>query len=231
MVSKKAFSKTVAVIAIVVIIIAVAAAAYFLIPKTIPPTQPPTPTPTPTPSPTPTPTPTPTKPVLNFRVGAYSEYLVKTLTDEGMVELTYKMSVDGEESYGGKNCWILTLTYVQEETKMIIYVWINKIEYEVVHILMRMYENDKLIMEQELDPEEAAQNLPHPVDLQYITSYETLTVRAGTFVNCLRVETEKEGVLSKVWVHERVPIFGVVKAEIFEDGKLMSSMELISYGG
>lgn len=114
---------------------------------------------------------------------------------------------------------------------MLVYMWINKIKYEFVHILVRMYENSVLVMERELNPEDASQNLPHPVDLQYVKAHETVTVIGGTFVNCLRVEAEQEGIISKVWVHESVPIFGVVKAEIFENNVLTQSMELTSYGG
>ena len=116
---------------------------------------------------------------------------------------------------------------------MVTYVWINKIDYEAVHALIQIYMDDELIMEYEIDPQKVEQDLPQitDYDIRYFKGYETVTVRAGTFVNCLKIEVEEEDVISRVWAHESVPIFGIVKFEVIENGTLVSLMELISYGG
>lgn len=126
MISSKAISKIIAVIAVIVIVIAVAATTLLLTPRpsqpqtlTTPATSPPTtpissPT-SPTPSPTTTPTtPSPIQPIVNFKVGAYAEYIMKELEDDELTVMgTYKLSVDGEENYKGNLCWLLSMTITQ----------------------------------------------------------------------------------------------------------------------
>lgn len=203
---------------------------------------PPTPTilpttPTSTTSPTPPPSPTttiPLQPIVNFRVGAYAEYFVKTFMDSEVMEGTYKLSIDGEEEYKGSMCWLLSMTVTQENMKTVITWWITKTEHKPIHGRMQVYMDDKLMMQQEFDPEEAppqAGEAPKPVDIQYATGYETITVTAGTFVNCIRVEVKSEDIISTTWVHSDVPIWGIVKSEAYKGGKLMMVMELVSYSG
>jgi len=83
------------------------------------PTSSPTSTPTPqvtsTPPPTSTPTPSGSNPLVNFRAGAWAEYVIRTyeageVTSEG----TMKYSVD-EGTYSGVACWLLTMEMTMSE--------------------------------------------------------------------------------------------------------------------
>ncbi|MEM3551011.1 MAG: hypothetical protein QW222_04815 [Candidatus Bathyarchaeia archaeon] len=216
-------------------------------PATPTPTPKPTPTPTPTPTPvTPTPTPTPItpsptpslNPIINLRVGAYAEYLVKTYIDEDMVEMKNKYSVDGEEIYNVVNCWVLSFTTTIEEEgmtmKTIVTWWMAKSDLKVVHGRIRTYFNDSLMYEREFDPEQAPEEAgepPKPIDVKYTVGYETVTVPAGTFLNCMKVEVTAQDHVVKSWAHNNVPIFGLVKSEIYENGRQVMTMDLTSYGG
>ncbi|MEM2405745.1 MAG: hypothetical protein QXR05_11480, partial [Candidatus Methanomethylicia archaeon] len=197
-------------------------------------TLPSTPT-TPISSPT-SPTPSPIQPIVNFKVGAYAEYIMKGIEDDELTVMgTYKLSVDSEENYKGNLCWLLSMTITQreEETKMITTWWITKTEYNFVHGRMQVYVGNNLVMQQEFDPGEMPSGVeePEPIDVRYTTGYETITVPAGTFINCLRVEVSGEGgVVVKTWAHSSVPIWGVVKTEMYEDNVLTMTTELTSYG-
>jgi hypothetical protein len=157
------------------------------------------------------------------------------------METRGKYSVDNEETYSGVNCWVLsyTVTMEQEGMKMktVVTWWVAKSDLQAVHGRMRTYVNDNLIYEKEFDPEQApaeAGEAPEPVDVSYAVGYETVTVPAGTFVNCVKVkmETTAEGkhMVSYSWAHPNVPVFGMVKSETYEDGELYMTMELIAYG-
>jgi len=148
--------------------------------------------------------------------------------------MSSKFSVDGEETYNGVACWLLSMTSTYENTKTVLTWWISKDESKPVHGRMQMYSDDKLMFEQEFDPTQAppqAGEAPKPVDVQYIVGQETITVIAGTFVNCAKMEVTTEDMVTDTWVHPDVPIWGMVKTEVYKDGKLITTMELKSYGG
>ena len=74
------------------------------------------------------------------------------------------------------------------------------------------------------------------IDPSTIISYETITVPAGTFQNCMKaqitVNNEYTGatIVSLDWAHQDVPIWGIVKSETRADGVLSSTMVLTAYG-
>jgi hypothetical protein len=161
--------------------------------------------------------------------------------EDDTMEMKVKYNIDGEETYGGVDCWVLSYTMTVEEQgmmKMVVTWWMAKSDLHAVHVRMRTYVNDNLIYEREFDPEQAPEEAgepPEPVDVKYAVAYETVTVPAGTFVNCVKVRMEitvegEQGV-SYSWAHSNVPIFGLVKSETYVDGELLMKMELISYGG
>ncbi|MCS7115172.1 MAG: hypothetical protein RMJ15_06480 [Nitrososphaerota archaeon] len=198
--------------------------------------SPPSPTPTATPSPTPTATPSPTlSPIINLRVGAYAEYRMVEYT-EG-VEAKMKYSVDSEETYKGVNCWILSQTVITEQEgmtiKSVVTWWMAKSDLHMVHGRIRSYVNDNLVFEQEFDPGQASGDTepPEPVDVNYFAGYETITVPAGTFTNCMKMEVTEEGRIARTWVHPNVPVWGIVKMESYEGNQPLMTMELIAYGG
>jgi hypothetical protein len=163
-------------------------------------------------------------------------------TEEETVETRVKRSVDGEETYSGVNCWVLSYTMTMEEQGITMRTevtwWMAKSDLHTVHGRIRTYVNNNLISESEFDPGQAPEQAgepPEPVNVKYAVGYETVSVPAGTFVNCIKVGMEitvegKQGV-SYVWTHSDVPIFGIVKSEMYVGGELLMKMELISYGG
>jgi hypothetical protein len=231
----------IAAIVIVVIVAAVAVGAYYLTttPSSTNPTPTPTSTPTSTPSATPTSTPSGNNPIVNLRVGAYATYRMTAATsDTESTSSTLKMSVDREETYNGTSCWVMSMTTETTTdsgtSKMIITWWMSKTGLDVAHIRMQMYVDDVLQYEQEYDPDQASSQTgepPEPVNPQTILSHETITVPAGTFVNCAKAETGTATTKTDIWMHPDVPIWGMVKTETYSNSELQTKMELIAYGG
>jgi len=208
---------------------------------------------TPTPSPTstgatPTPTgtgatPTPTatssgnNQVGSYKAGTWAQYEMKSYADgEATSEATLKYAID-EGTYSGTACWIMTyeMQMPQESgtMKVVTTYWMDKTTFDGIHMKTQTYMNDELISENEEDmtPGETG-DIPEQIDLSAATSYETITVTAGTF-NCAKtsVTTTNAGVThtTSTWASAQVPISGLVKMESLSDGALVSTMELISY--
>ena len=177
-------------------------------------------------------TPTPAPGPAAWKVGSYAEY---RLVMQGK-ESTLKYSVDGEEVYNGQDCYLLTYTMTMGNQRTEYTMWITKAEHKPVHARMRMYQGDTLIMEKEMDVKQAEEMLPPSAtagEKAKFLGYETITVPAGTF-NCAKYEAEvtQAGVTTKTtfWLSNNVPMFGLVKAESVQNGNVVSTMELISYG-
>ncbi|MEM0456674.1 MAG: hypothetical protein QXI01_02990 [Nitrososphaerota archaeon] len=179
-------------------------------------------------------------PIVNLRTGSYAKYLQKAYTEEGVLEaeayITFR--VEGEGTYNNVNCLLLSTTVETQKDnvmmKSIITWWLSKQDLKMVHGKMQIYYNNMLVYESEFSPLEVTEETgkpPEPIDVNYFVGYETITVPAGTFINCIKVEFFKEEYLMKTWAHQNVPIFGIVKSETYKAGKLMMLMELISYGG
>jgi len=159
---------------------------------------------------------------------------MKMDTDEGEMEMPVKLSVDDEETYDGTVCWLLSMTTTIDETRSVVTWWMSKAALKLVHGRIQMYVDDNLVFEQEFDPTQAPQQAgeaPEPVDVQYVVGQETITVAAGTFVNCWKAEVKTDDTVTNSWVHPDVPIWGMVKTEMYQDGELSMTMELTSYGG
>lgn len=112
--------------------------------------------------------------------------------------------------------------------------WLAKSGLKAVHIRIQVFQGSTLVYSQEYDPSTAptqAGQAPQPVNTQTTVAYETVTVTAGTFFNCPKVEVTSQGQVTDTWVNSNVPIFGLVKSETRQSGTLVSSIELIAYGG
>jgi hypothetical protein len=148
--------------------------------------------------------------------------------------MNYKLSVDGEETKNNVLCWRLSFTTTMDTMKSEVTWWLSKDKLDPVYGVIKMYQNDILMFTQEFDPTQAppqAGESPKPVDVAKIVGYETVTVTAGSFVNCMKVEEVQEEEVSDVWVHSSIPVWGIVKAETHKDSTLTTTLELISYGG
>ncbi len=256
-----AFSKTVFIlIAVVLSAVVIAGVAYYAtMPVTTPTTSPTTTTTTPT-SPTTTPTittqttttetqttqtqtetttvtTTGISPIVNLRVGSYVKYLQRAYMDEDIFESYITFHVKGEERYNNVNCLLLSMVMEAQRNgvrmKEVITWWLSKMELKMMHAKIQFYHNDELIYESEPSPYEVREeeSPPEPIDVNYFVGYESVTVPAGTFINCIKVEVSEKESLMKTWAHPNVPIYGLVKFELYKAGSLKSVMELISYGG
>lgn len=177
-------------------------------------------------------------PIVNLRVGSYAKYLQKTYIEKEIAESYITFRVEREEMYNNVHCVVLSMvieTQHEETTvKNVIMWWLSKPDLKTMHGKVQVYYNDVLVYEKELSPSEVTDEtgqLPEPIDVRYFVGYETITVPADVFINCMKIEVSEEEYTVKTWVHPNVPIFGLVKSETYKAGSLMSLMELISYGG
>lgn len=247
--AKKDSRKILIIVLLLVIIIVSAGVLFYLATSGSSPTGNPTPTPTGMATPTPggtgaSPTPTGTSPTatpsggtqaLNYHAGMWAEYALKTY-DEGVLasENTMKYAID-EGSYGGTNCWMMIMSTESQElgTKSVITYWLDKTTFAGIHMKLQMYVDGELTYENEEDLEPSdSSDVPEQYDMSTATSYETITVPAGTF-NCGKVSltTTVSGVThtTNTWANPDVPVLGLVKIESTTDGVVSSTTELISY--
>ncbi|MBS7631697.1 hypothetical protein KEJ47_09070 [Candidatus Bathyarchaeota archaeon] len=148
--------------------------------------------------------------------------------------MSVKYKVESEETYNAVNCWRLSMTMVQAPMKTVLTWWMAKSDLHMVHGRLQMYMNQTLVQTQEFDPSQAPEQggePPAPINVDYVVGYETVTVQAGTFTDCVRVEVEQEEQLVRSWAHQNVPIFGLVKSEVYTDSELVMVLELVAYGG
>jgi hypothetical protein len=196
---------------------------------------------TPTASATPTVTPQPTSTsgdnnpnYANFREGAWANYTIKTYDEDGTVltESQLKESV-ASGTYNSTACWLLTITtdvsYAGYSTTMKQITYLNKNTMQGLHI--KMYLNDVLTDEYDLNETTTTELGTTQIDPNAIVTYETITVPAGTFPNCAKTQVTNENGKAYVWGHETVPIFGMVKMELYMGTTRTVSQELIAYGG
>ena len=180
---------------------------------------------------------------MNLRVGAYANYFMAVPVNETLsFNVALKMSVDREETCNETLCWVSSMTteFILDHntTKMVFTWWLSKDKLVPLLLRMQTYMNDTLLVQQDIYPQQAppeAGEPPQPIDPQSIVGYETIMVPAGMFANCAKseVKTVQEGhtVVTDTWIHPDVPVFGIVKMEMYRDGKLYTTMELTSYGG
>jgi len=244
-------SRKLLVVAFLLIIIVVSAGVLFYLassPSSTNPTPNPsaTPTATPTSSPTGTSTPSPTatpsgnNPMAHFRAGTWANYVIKTYGTGGEVtaENTMKYAVD-EGTYSGVACWLLKVEMQMNEDsdtiKTVMTYWMDKSNLQGIHVKTQMYTNGELTYEHEDDisPGDAG-DMPEPLDMSTVTSYETITVPAGTF-NCgkITITSTVSGTTTTTseWANSDIPVIGLVKMETTSGGALTSTTELTAYGG
>jgi hypothetical protein len=249
--SPKKDSRKMLVIVLLLVIIIVSAGVLFYLATNQSSSGGPTPTPTGTATPTPTgtgasPTPSGASPtatpsgnnqVGSYKAGTWAQYSLESYDEGALVsEGTLKYAID-EGTYSGTACWIMTYEMqMNQDTgtmKTVMTYWISKSTMEGIHVKTQIYMNDDLISENEEDltPGDSG-DMPEQIDMTTATSYETITVPAGTF-NCGKntITTSVSGVThtTSTWASTSVPILGLVKTESLSDGVVVSTMELISY--
>ncbi|MCW4044581.1 MAG: hypothetical protein NWE94_03580 [Candidatus Bathyarchaeota archaeon] len=197
------------------------------------------PTPTPSTAPTATPTPTGSNQMTNFKAGTWVNYTATTYTENGTAIESRMNYAVAEGSHKGVACWLLKIETLMTENASIVRTlttyWINKYTLEGVHFKTQAYMDGQLLFEDEDDISPgASEGIPNPINLSTATSYETITVPAGTF-NCGKITITSTVAGTKTtttqWASANVPILGLVKQEVVSGGSLLMKMELMAYGG
>jgi hypothetical protein len=175
-----------------------------------------------------------------YRLGAWANYTTENYDFNEEVTARYNMrySVD-EEFRNGVDCWILQTETVlvsdEDSMKNTATYWLDKRDLHGIHFKIQIYSKGEIISTVENDYSPGDFNdIPTSIDPTTIVSHESITVPAGTF-SC-----EKAAVTTKdlgktyvvtVWGNSGIPIIGMVKEEMTQDGFLISSTELVAYGG
>jgi hypothetical protein len=248
-----------AIIAIIIIVVAAVAGAFVLTqngssnnntkPSTSPSATQPANTQTPnvspsssaaattTPSGTTTPSPSSSaQPIANFKAGTWVNYTLQTYDAGTLSAVLYEKESVDEDTFNGVACWLLTTAMDQTSDgttiTTITKIWMAKSTLQGIH--MRSEYNGIVILDEDLN----ATNTTEPgttgkIDPSTIVSYETITVTAGTFINCekasITTTTPAGTTVSNVWASQNVPIFGLVKMETYLNGQLSSITELTNY--
>ena len=96
-------------------------------------------------------------------------------------------------------------------------IWLAKDDFTLLKAQLRIYRDNNLTSQQDIPISQAksiAITEPISVEEEEIT-YESVTVPVGTFVNCWKVTIQG----GTIWLHESVPIWGIVKAVSYTDGE------------
>jgi len=172
---------------------------------------------------------------LNFRDGAWANYTLKTYNETGAVTLEahLKESVDSG-SYKGAACWLLTTaqdqTYEGYTSTIKTIYYLQKSNLQGLHV--KIYYNDILSSEYDLNETTTIDpGITGEIDPDTIISYQTITVAAGTFVDCAKAQVTSPSGGATVWAHKNVPVYGLVKMEIYTGALLTMSEELTAYSG
>jgi hypothetical protein len=139
----------------------------------------------------------------------------------------------------GTACWIfqteLKLVSLGSEIKTVTSYWLDKSNLQGIHYRIVITSNGIVISDTENDYSPGDVNdIPTAIDPSMVLTKDSVIVPAGTF-NCDKVVTTttdlgKNFVVS-VWGNSNVPVIGMVKQTMIQDGVLISSTELIAYGG
>ena len=209
-------------------------------PEPSPTTSPQTsPSPTSTPSATVTPSPSGTV-SMGSRNGAWANYTLKNYNANGAVAANYDMSYAvSQGSINGVDCWILKtelkLSIGTDVTKTVTTYWLNKSNLQGVHYKIVITSNGIVISDTENDYSPGDFNdIPTTINPSTVISIESVTVPAGTFTCDKAVSTQTDlgkTFVTTVWGNSNIPVIGMVKKQMTQDGVLISTTELTSYGG
>jgi hypothetical protein len=185
-----------------------------------------------------------TQSVMNFRLGAWANYTDKNYADDGVTvstEMHMKESIGQgsptEGQYVGRDCWkmISDVDIISEgglsTSSSVTY-------YEKSTMKPLRIETVSQGFSYGIDVNDTSTTTPgtgSAIDPSTVISNEACTVPAGTFQNCMKaqitVNNEYTGtIVSLIWVHQDVPIWGIVKSESRTNGVLSATSELTAYG-
>jgi len=233
--NKSAASAILVSAVIICIIIAGVIGAYYLIQPTNPSNSPTTEPSTETPSTTPSSSPqSPASQVIaNFEhTGAnLTNYVMNIYDGNGNAQEAYIEEMGTNEgTYNGTACWLLRSVTTFDTTARYDTLAISKDSLQAIHLNTTVYSGGTSTSNQtDIDPAQTkiiANRLTQPVDQESIVGYETVTVNAGTFTNCAKAVITDSQVTANIWVNPDVPLWGIVKMEVYSNQKLIMSMQL-----
>jgi len=252
--TSKRFSKTmiVAILVIVLIVLGSAGAYYAMtLPHDNNPGPEPSPTVSPSTSPQTSPSPAPTSQVTvtptpsgqsstGFRDGAWANYTTKNYNAAGAVVANYDLGYAvSQGTIKGVDCWIyrteLKLATEDSVMKTVTTYWLDKSSLQGVHYKIVITSNDVVISDTENDYSPGDFNdIPTAITPSTVVTTESVTVPAGAF-NCDKAVITQTDLgkdyVTTTWGNSNIPVIGMVKQTMIQDGILISSTELIAYGG
>jgi hypothetical protein len=252
--TSRRLSKTIiAAIIVIILVVLASAGAYYVM--TLPHDNNPGPEPSPTASPStsaqtsPSPTSTPLATATpsstgtasaGYRNGAWANYTTHNYDSSGAVTATYDLGYAVSQGpISGVDCWILQtelkLSIGVDLSKTVATYWLNKSSLQGVHYKIVVSSNGIVISDTENDYSPGDfNNIPTAINPNTVISKESVTVPAGTF-NCDKAATTQKDLgktyVTTVWGNSNIPVVGMVKQQMTQDGVLISTTELTSYGG
>jgi hypothetical protein len=252
--TSKGFSKTmIAAIIVIVLVVLASAGAYYAM--TLPHDNNPGPEPSSTASPStsaqtsPSPTSTPlvtATPIQSgtafagYRNGAWANYTTHNYDSSGAVTATYALGYAVSQGpINGIDCWILQtelkLSTGSDVTKTVTTYWLDKSSLHGIHYKIVISSNGIVISDTENDYAPGDfNNIPTAINPNMVLSKESVTVPAGTF-NCDKASITQTDLgktfVTSTWGNTNIPVVGMVKQTMTQDGVLISTTELTAYGG
>lgn len=185
-----------------------------------------------------------TEGVINFRLGAWANYTDKNYDTDGVTVTTethMKESI-GEGSptegqYVGRDCWKM-ISEMDIDIDGALSTSSSVTYYEKSTMKPLRIETISQGFSYGMDINDTGTTDPGTsgaIDPNTVISREACTVPAGTFLNCMKAQITVDNpytgtIVSLVWVHQDVPIWGIVKSESRTNGVLSSTSELTAYG-
>jgi hypothetical protein len=246
--ASKRFSKTMIVAALVIALaIAVAGGVYYAM--TLPHDNNPGPEPSPTmlPSSSPTatyiatvtPSPSGTTTV-GYRDGAWANYTTHNYNSSRSITATYSLGYSVSQGiFRGFDVWILRtenrLLIDNSVMSTVTTYWLDQSTLQGLHYKILITSNGVVISDTENDYSPGDFNdIPTAIKPNMVISKESVTVPAGTF-NCDKAEITQTDLgktfVTTTWGNSNIPVVGMVKQTMTQDGVLISTTELTAYGG
>jgi hypothetical protein len=175
-----------------------------------------------------------------FRDGAWANYTTANYDANGAVTANYDLSYAIDQgTLKGVDCWLLQtelkLSIDGDVSKTSMTYWLDKSTLQGLHYKIETSANGTVIYSTENDYAPGDVNdIPTAIDPNMVLSQESITVPAGQF-NCYKAATTMTDLgktyVTTVWGNSDIPVVGMVKQQMTQDGVLISSTELLAYGG
>ena len=176
---------------------------------------------------------------LGYRDGAWANYTVLNYNVNGAVTANYDLGYAVDQgTIKGVDCWLLQtdlkLSGDGYVTETVATYWLDKINFQGLHYKIVITSNGVVIstVEEDYSPGDI-NDIPTAINPTTAISQESITVPAGQF-NCYKAATTMTDLgktyVTTIWGNSNIPVVGMVKQEMTQDGVLISTTELVAYG-